>query len=66
MKCREERFGSVAAALGLGVVVVVEAEVEVVVVEVAGEAGRADFFVGEEEADLDGDLVGEDDSECER
>lgn len=42
-----------------------------VLVGVAGEAGRADFFVDEDEAGLDGgfvgdgaeDLVGEDDSE---
>lgn len=42
-----------------------KAEAEVDVVEVAGEAGRAaaDFFVGKEEADLEGDLLaGEDDS----
>lgn len=37
----------------------------VVEVGVAGEAGRADFFVGEDDADLDGDFVGEDDSEWE-
>lgn len=32
-------------------------------VGVAGEAGRADLLVGDDEADLDGDFVGEDDSE---
>lgn len=32
-------------------------------VGVAGEAGRADLLVGDDDADLDGDFVGEDDSE---
>lgn len=32
-------------------------------VGVAGEAGRADLFVGDDDADLDGDFVGEEDSE---
>lgn len=55
-KCREERFGSAAA--------VAEAAVGA-----AGEAGLADFFVDEDEADFDlcsgltGDLVGEGSSE---
>lgn len=30
---------------------------------VAGDAGRADFLVGEADADFVGDFVGEDDSE---